>query len=63
MKLPHKIGPLRNPRSRMDRRRAHQVPFRWVWRTVHGREMLVKLYPPSGSRELLSVQEQKVYAR
>ncbi len=33
--------------------RDRPVPFKRVWRVIHGQRMRVKLYPPAGSRELV----------
>ena len=45
----------RRHQVRYDVRRVRDrpVPFKRVWRVIHGRRMRVKLYPPPGSRELV----------
>ncbi len=40
-------------RYHVRRVRDRPVPFKRVWRVIHGRRMRVKLYPPAGSRELV----------
>ena len=45
----------------VHRARRKNVPYRLVWRTVHGRRMRVKLYPPAGSPDLLETEEALIY--
>ena len=45
----------------ITRGRRRQVPYRWVWREIHGQRMRVKLYPPAGSPELAEVDEPRIY--
>ena len=47
-------------RYHVQRRSNSEIPFKWVWRTVHGRRMRVRLYPPAGDPELLSVEERNL---
>ncbi len=48
-----------NTRYHVQRRPNSEIPFKWVWRTVHGQRVRVRLYPPAGDPELLSVEERK----
>ena len=52
--------PRRRPFS-ITRGRRRQVPFRRIWREIHGRRVKVKLYPPAGSPALAEIEEPRVY--